>query len=215
MKLAMGVPVTSNGVFGEVYGSHLALAAEMAKVGELTIISPFTAPSVDEARNFIWKQARECDYLMWVDHDVLLPINTFSSLFEALKRRSAQVVAGRYYLRGHPYANIWALRHGNGFAFTESEKETEIDACGLGCTLIDVRWVEAKLKPPLFVTTRDEHGQTVGTEDYYFCRKVKDAGGIIIGVPSVDCGHVESKRTVVTSRNGDLLRRMELQGDLE
>lgn len=215
MKLAMGVPVTSSGVFGEVYGSHLALAGEMAKVGELTIISPFTAPSVDGGRNFIWNYARECDYLMCVDHDVLLPINTFSTLFEALKRRSAQVVAGRYYLRGHPFANIWGLRSEKGYAFTESNHECELDGCGLGCTLIDIRWVEANLKSPLFVTTRDEHGQTIGTEDYFFCRKVKDAGGIIIGVPSVDCGHVESKRTVVTSRNGDLLRRMELVGDLE
>jgi len=214
MRIALGIPVNGS-VFGEVYGSHLALTAEMVKAGELTIVSPFTAPSVDEARDFIWKYARECDYLVFVDHDVLLPVNTFSTLLEALLRRGAQVAAGRYYLRGFPYANIWGIRHGKGYAFTETEKEAEIDGCGLGCTLIDIKWVEANLKPPLFVTTRDEQGRTIGTEDYYFCRKVKEAGGKIIGVPSVDCGHVETRRTVVTSRNGDLLRKMELVGDLE
>jgi len=211
MKIALGIPV-KDCVYGEVYGSHLALVAEMARAGELTILSPYTAPSVDLARGFIWNFAKESDYLMFVDQDILLPLKAFDTLLEVMQRRGAQVVAGRYPLRGYPYANIWASRNEGRLRFTESSVEAEIQGCGMGCTLIDVKWVLEHLEEPLFVTSYDSLGRVRETEDYYFCKHVTEAGGTIVGVPSVECGHVEARRTVVTVPSADLLRRKELLG---
>jgi hypothetical protein len=195
MKLVLGIPVVDS-VYAEVYGSHLALTAEMARAGEITLVCPLNAPSVDAGRKIIWDQAASGDYLMFVDHDVLLPPGSFSSLLESLLRRNAQVAAGRYCLRGYPYTNIWGKRVLDGKMFVDSEVEAELDGCGMGCTLIDIKWVKENLTEPLWKTTHDENGRTIETEDYYFCNKVRVAKGIIIGVPSVDCGHDENYRNV-------------------
>jgi len=60
----------------------------------------------------------------------------------------------------------------------------ECDGIGLGCCLIHRRVFEA-LEPPYF---KWDDGATAG-EDFYFCRKVQEAGFKIMADPSVICGH--------------------------
>ena len=209
MKVALGIPVI-DGVPGETFSSHLATAVEIGRAGEIVFITPTDVFPVERARDFIWDTATKmkCDYLMSVDFDVVLPKGAFSSLLETMIRTKSQIVTGKYYLRGYPYANIWAIEHEHKRYFTDSDQECKLDGCGMGCALLDVAWINAHLKPP-FWRTKYEKGE-FETEDFFFCSKIREAGGVIIGEPKVACGHL-SPGIVVTSANAQALRVIEIE----
>ncbi len=60
----------------------------------------------------------------------------------------------------------------------------DIDGCGMHCTMIR-RDVLEKLREPYFV-----HDESVAGEDFYFCRKVREAGFKICFDTSIHTGHI-------------------------
>jgi hypothetical protein len=159
----------------------------------------FLTPSrmtIDACRNYACRIAmeNEFDYILMLDDDVLIPVDSYSKLLAADK----DVVAGNVVIRGYPYNNMI-------FKFSEDRKKldyyneippelgnlVEVDAVGCSLTLIKVSLLQ-KMRPPYFVTG------THNTEDIYFCLKAKDQ------VPdvkiycdlSVECDHILTPQAV-------------------
>lgn len=134
--------------------------------------------SIDRMRNFAGKMAIEMgfDYLLFIDDDVLIPLDTVKMLVAADK----DVIAGVTLIRGYPYhpmifnfyGQIIDKDHRGHFIDNYKERahpETgllECDAVGFSCCLIKTS-VLKKLRPPYFIT--GEHQ----TEDVYFCMRAK------------------------------------------
>lgn len=163
-----------------IYSNHIGFFSEIAKNNpELDLIfHTGMRTSIDTARNNAAKQAMidDCDYLMFIDDDVLVPKGAMQKLIAADK----DIVAGLVIIRGYPF-NVMA------FKFTKEKKQRTLgyfnklkkdakgklvplqkcDAVGFSCCVIKVELIKA-LEPPYFVTG------PYNTEDVYFCMKVTD-----------------------------------------
>ena len=131
--------------------------------------------SIDRMRNTAAKVAieNECDYLLFVDDDILIPVNVIDKLIEA----DGDCVAGWTIIRGYPFKNMFyrysaelnlvnvkddELPDGS---FTESGGEViSVDAIGFSCCLLKIETLK-KVETPYFVTG------PYNTEDIYFCVK--------------------------------------------
>jgi hypothetical protein len=150
---------------------------------------------------------------MYVDSDIVVPVGAFGVLWQTMQDTKAQVVSGRYYQRGYPFANVWMKRHEHRNYHCDGGLVEDLDACGMGCVLIDRRWVSKELEKPLFKSKLLEEN-LIGAEDYYFCDKVKEKGGKIIGTTKVDCGHGPCRLMISTS-NVNALRKMEIERGID
>lgn len=175
-----------------VYANHIELFAR-AKTRYPDFEFIFYAPhrmSIDMARNTaaMYALRHECDYLWFIDDDVLVPGNAFELLYEANK----DVIAGLVIIRGMPF-NVMAFKWNehftelipyNALPFVEGEKCTaghetysmhcepcqvvplkqlvDCGAVGFSCCLIKTD-VLSPLIEPYFITG------TGHTEDVYFC----------------------------------------------
>ena len=122
----------------------------------------------------------ECDYLLFIDDDVIVHEDTFTSLLSANK----DIVMALTFLRSYPFQPMLFIdRSGNekevqslqsyenyadhiiedGF----DEGLVQCDAVGFSCALIKCELLK-KLEPPYFVTIPNQC-----TEDIYFCVKAQ------------------------------------------
>jgi len=155
--------------------------------------------SIDNARNTAARMAleSECDYLMFIDDDVLLPTDTFTKLYEADKA----IIAGLVIIRGYPF-NVMAFKtisdentsrekidYYNDLPEDGDKNLVELVKCravGFSCCLLKVDVLKA-LEPPYFVTG------TGNTEDVYFCLRTQhelDPAPDIYMHTGVRCGHL-------------------------
>jgi glycosyltransferase involved in cell wall biosynthesis len=180
-----------------VYQNHIAFAAYNAKHfpnDKFFWYSPHRT-SIDTARNTAAIEAlkMECDYLMFIDDDVLIPANAF----EILQKADKDIIAGLVYLRGYPF-HVMAFKqiimpdvkdsNGNmisdprmGMTYFDeidfwvrnqddkikASPLVQCDAVGFSCCLIKTD-VISPMQPPYFVTG------TLNTEDVYFCLKTRE-----------------------------------------
>lgn len=167
-----------------------------------------TRVSIDNARNYAAKVAMEteCDYLYFVDDDMILHEKTYTSLRENIEKPGIDAVMALTYIRSYPFRpmmfkaseitdnKITGLRLYDDFE--DSIKEdycVDVDAIGCACLLIKVDLIK-KLEPPFFVTTPQM------TEDVFFSLKAKNTLGkdnvkflVDCGVPT---GHLSDKITI-------------------
>lgn len=155
-----------------VYSNHLQFSFRCGRNNPTDDFILFTPRrmSIDMMRNLAAKMAleQECDYLMFVDDDVIVS----PKAFQMLKKHDVDVVAGWTIIRGYPFNNMF-------FRYTDQEQKLnlthwnnppqengllEVDAVGFSCCLIKVD-VLRKLTKPFFVTG------PYNTEDIYFCVK--------------------------------------------
>lgn len=180
MKMVLGVNVLDS-VGAAPYLSHVVLAGYSYKnIPNLQI--SFYAPermSIDRMRNMAADIAlrSECDYLCFIDDDVIVEPNTIQSLLDALEKSGADVAMAETYVRGIPYNAMFfkdrngKLEHYNDFeAEVDSNGLVECDAVGFSAVLIKCDLLK-KLSKPYFVT-----GPSF-TEDVYFCVKAKEELG--------------------------------------
>jgi len=154
--------------------------------------------SIDRMRNVAARVALDnnCDYLMFVDDDVLIPTNALDKLIEV----DADIVSGWTIIRGYPYENMFFRYMDEGQVHLTQVKDKElprgsftpdggevidVDAVGFSCVLIKTSLLK-KVEPPFFVTGPRN------TEDIYFCVKVqKNISGVTIkthlGVKTSHC----------------------------
>lgn len=176
--------------------------------------------SLDAARNALFDGFLKSglDYMLFVDNDAAFR----PEAVERLAQHNLPVVCGCMYTRGLPprptighyvgqtrdgthiyrYAEVvkrilsLADKHGvtadnaeNDMLFPQTGGDLlEVDGCGMHFTLIR-RDVAEALRPPYFIFV----GSTTAGEDYYFCRKVKEAGFPIYLDLSVQTGHIDSE----------------------
>jgi hypothetical protein len=154
--------------------------------------------SIDVMRNMAAGVAlgEGAEYLVFLDDDVLVPMDGLSKLVAC----DADISAGNVLVRGYPFDYMFFKRTrvvGKGldprletYKTIEGEPLIIRDTDGLGavgfsfaCIKIDLI---RKMKPPYFVTTRNT------TEDIYFCIKATEAfpeTSIAVDT-SVVCGHI-------------------------
>lgn len=139
----------------------------------------FTPPrmSIDMARNTAAREAirRECDYLLFIDDDVLVPDTAFDSLVKC----NSDIAAGLVIIRGYPFHVMAFKKEEGSFPYFDDLPTVEgilkdpvthddgLAATGFSCCLIKVSLL-LKVPPPYFITGPRN------TEDIYFCLKARD-----------------------------------------
>ena len=216
MKIAVGIPVFDT-VPGEALGPLLRTGAEVARHGKVVFLTPVGMNPHDRARMFVAGIGGDmgCDYLFFVDADTVVPPGAFPKLLKTLQENKVQAVSGYYYRRGYPYTSVWAKRNGvdNEWHHVEAKSGLhEIESSGLGCCLIDLKWVQANMTRPYFVCKQHENG-TLITDDISFFEQMRERGGKLLGDADVRCSHVHT-RLLITDKNVDSLRREQVHTHL-
>ena len=165
-----------------------------------TVIS-VEGKDVTSARNDIVQTAIEqkCKYLFFLDDDVLVPRQTIQALGYLLDQSddNTMVSTGIYCTKTHVPAPV-IYRDDNPGAFWDWQinQVFEVDACGAGCMMINMKVFES-LEAPYFRTEegyKDISGEPIlhaVSEDIYFCRSVRAKGFKIKAHGSIVCPHYD------------------------
>lgn len=168
--------------------------------------------SIDRMRNECAQNSLtfECDYLWFVDDDMILSDHTLESLIDA----DRDIVMARTYIRGYPFESMSFKKENertvNGEDLFDLTNHTDEDlegqgvvdchAVGFACALIKVSLLK-EMQPPYFITRPNS------TEDIYFCLRALQEKGASIAVDCrVPTGHMLMPE-FVNPRNAEALRR--------
>ena len=94
---------------------------------------------VDDAQNLIVREAirGEFEWLLLVEHDVILPPDAFRQLGDYMRKRDTPVVSGLYYSRSRPSEPLMYRGRGTGFyGDWEFGDKVWVDGVPTGCLLI-------------------------------------------------------------------------------
>lgn len=204
MKILLGINVLTS-VDSQVYGNHFAWAYHLGRLKaerdiDIILYTPWRS-SIDRMRNEAAKLALEtnCDYLMFVDDDMILQTNTLESLIDADK----DIVMAHTHIRGYPYhpmsfKNISEIPNDVQLTYFDDIMEhvnekglAECAAVGFATVLIKTD-ILRRLEPPYFVTT------PASTEDVYFCVRCQiELGNVSISVDTkCPTGHMLDKEMI-------------------
>jgi len=186
---------------GEVYFDWSMNFAQVFKhAPPNTFIISAPEPQIDTAREKLCEMALNmgAKYMFWLDTDVLPPVDVIDRLLRDSMKHNAPIVSGLYARRHHPCFNEMMLygkdAQGNeGFipiAEGQYEKDSVIfaDAVGFGCVLLKTEILK-HVEKPWFRWT--EHKTMSGlSEDFYFCKKAREAGFRVVVDTSVVCRHM-------------------------
>lgn len=156
--------------------------------------------SIDRCRNLAAETAikYDCDYILWLDDDVLVPMDGFGKLLDACISGGAQCAAANVIIRGYPfdymifrYEKEWRksnLVPVKSISRTDVPDEIveEVGAVGFSFCLIEVASLK-RLEKPYFITAPNH------TEDVYYCIRLVqllgDKAKIVVDW-SVECNHL-------------------------
>jgi len=182
MRILIGINCLTS-VEQIAYANHIQLFYNLGKHHpdwQVFINTP-RRMSIDRMRNASAKVALEleCDYLMFIDDDVIVPIGCIEQMID----RDVDIVAGWTIIRGYPFENMFfkmdEKKNLSNYIVERGPGIVDVDAVGFSCALIKTSLIK-KIRPPYFVTG------PYNTEDIYFCVKARDT------VPDcsiiVDCG---------------------------
>ena len=155
-----------------IYSNHIGFFYRLGKHFPNDSFALFTPRrmSIDRMRNAAAKMAVEngFDYLMFIDDDVVVPLDLFDKLHAAEK----DIVAGWTIIRGWPFENMFFKfddQKRNLTPMKDVERNSgilDVDAVGFSTALIKMDLLK-KIPPPWFVTGPNN------TEDIYFCLKAR------------------------------------------
>ena len=170
--------------------------------------------AVDISRNYLVQEAQkeEATAILWADVDATWAQDSVMRLWE----RDKDIITAAIYKRSIPPVPTWGISLGYNeqgkyiYSFKEGlqaiidharahkldhkgradillpkrdDDLMELDGCGSHFMMVKME-VYDKIIPPYYKTTSQEAG-----EDFYFCRKAKEAGYKIWGDKSVQTGH--------------------------
>lgn len=156
-----------------------------------------------DSRNLLSLTAMEnnFDYVMWLDSDMVVPVNTIPMLLSDAQEKNAQMVTGLYVKRDIPSGpvifsevqppeveNDHVVKRIRNFDIYPRDSIFQVAGCGFGCVLTSVQ---------LLREVFDKYGPafapfTWAGEDVSFCYRVKQLGHDIWCDSRVKCGHVGS-----------------------
>jgi len=161
---------------------------------------------IDSARCYLIEKALEDDakYALFIDEDTALPYYGVTKMLEVSKQYPDAIITGIYYVKfGNVMMSVkdeagrWVLPECN----PDSPLIRNVCSTGLGCALIPMHLIK-RIKEkypdiPLFCIVpekcwQDEDIVFMG-EDTWFYNLVDKCGIEVIGVPSVQCLHMELK----------------------
>lgn len=134
------------------------------------------------------------DYILMVDSDMVLPINTIVNLLKCLED-GYDLATGLIFKRSYPFQPCFyakaRIKSENGkykpllegIIKWETNKVYDIEACGMACCMMKVESLK-KLDNPMFYPFPE-----IG-EDITFCIKLRQAGGKLALDTSLDIGHL-------------------------
>lgn len=181
-KVLIGVNVLES-VNSFVYASHIKFFTNLKLAhpeDQFVFFTPYRM-AIDSMRNAAAKIAldHKCDYLMFIDDDVIIKPETYG----VLKNADKDVIMALTYIRGYPFAPMFFKAFQRvvdtqgtvkEFLTTYDDYEEHIDdkgmvkcaAVGFSCVLIKTDLIRA-VAPPWFITGPNH------TEDVYFCNKAR------------------------------------------
>lgn len=157
----------------------------------ITISIDTTIP-IDLSRNRIVEMAKKqkCDYLFFIDSDVLIE----EGQLERLMSHDKDVVTGIYNMKIPPYYQLPRKRATEGLYTAlelDGDQLVEIDGHGMGCALIKMSIFDKIPYPWFEFKYYEKDGKWEQTsEDLMFCQKLQDAGIKIYCDPLVQCAHI-------------------------
>lgn len=181
MKIVIGTNLLTE-VNANVYANHCALYYHLGRISvergwQFFTVTP-TRMGIDRMRNMCAKLAleQECDYVVFIDDDMLVDVKTIETLIDADK----DIVMAHTYIRGYPFSPMSFIRKDRTKGIRETDliyyedvvKEAdenglaECDAIGFATVAIKTHLIR-DLPSPWFVTTPSS------TEDVYFCLRCK------------------------------------------
>jgi len=207
LKLFLGIP--SAGSPAPPFVESLARIALPASVErfERTVV---TGNYVPAQRDLIVERAIEAraDILVMCDDDMVLPTDAFVTLCAALENDESAAIAGSLYYSRDGFRPM-TVEHWDGSDTRTARvpafdrEPVAVDGVGFGCVAIRVAMLREHA-PPYFdahvFIERSAGRIRVCDEDYLFCARLRRAGGRILLVPAVRCGHYDrTTNTVVPS----------------
>lgn len=203
MRLVIGMPIVDV-VAGECFSPHVVTIVEamfIVGTGNLTTVTPIGLTPHDYARHVIQEQAREfkCDRLFFMDDDTITPRGGITELMRVMDEDPECVaVSGHYLRRGYPYTCVWSKKVGDTFLQISSDGGIhEIDMTGLGCCLLNFKWLEKNVPQPWFKMKQDDN-RTIVSDDITLFEKIRAAGGKVLGNANVRCPHIGKREFVIT-----------------
>lgn len=178
MKIALGLP-TNRLIRPKTVKSLMDLIA-YSKYDWHIIVST-RGYNTSENRNYIAAQSvkNNCDYLFFVDDDMVIPPNTVDKLLAHNK----DIIGGIYLTK---YENPKPV-----VEYLDEKKDGlfEVKAIGTGCMLIKTD-VFRKLPQPWFKYEWYPNGMVKRSHDWIFCEDARNAGYKIWADSTLKIGHI-------------------------
>jgi len=166
LKIAIGVP-TNRLIKAKTVKSLMDLIVYSPEINFELIVAT-RGYNTSENRNYIAAQAlqKKCDYLFFVDDDMILPSNTLSDLLLCDK----DIVGGIYNTKYEVQTPVveFLNEKGNNGLF-------KVKAIGTGCLLIKTD-VFKQLPQPWFKYEWNDNGSIKRSHDWIFCEDARKAG---------------------------------------
>lgn len=189
----IGICLPCYGQIPEVFFRNFILSLYEWNVQDLKIdIIMNSDIPIDKSRCALVESAKnkKCDYVFFIDTDVLIPENALKNLIEMGK----DIATGIYFTKALPHRPVLRKYEDDTFFHWEDQilphQKFKVGGAGMGCCLIKMSVFE-KIQFPWFKFNWAEWRGIVGqgAEDLDFCKKALDAGFEIWANSDVLCGH--------------------------
>jgi len=177
IKICCGIP-TNRLIKPKMAQSLLELVAHSKH--DYRFIVSTRGYNTSENRNWIAAQAINCDYLFFVDDDMIFPPDTLDRLLAHNK----DIVGGVYMTKYEVQSPV--------VEYLDDKRPAELFECGAigtGCLLIKTD-VFRKVPQIWFNYIWNDNGSVKMSHDWYFCRKAREHGYKIWADPALSVHHI-------------------------
>lgn len=180
-----------------------ALGLRALSLPEKSAILPLAGLPFDHARNALVKEMIRVNYdwIFFLDDDVLPPPDAF----EKLRAHGKLAASGLYFRRTLPLIPVAlhdTMPYPSPIGGYLPGQQIEVDLVGAGCLLLHKKIFET-LPKPWFEWRRDREDlpeRERVSEDFAFCRKLREYGVKILLDTSVECTHMGYGQSDVEGR---------------
>lgn len=164
-------------------------------VGMSWMVRTLLHPACDEARNAAVIDARKsgAQWLLFLDDDTLLPNHSIRRMVYLMEQHPDwDLLSGVYVTKSDPPQPLIFTKDKGGPAWDwKFNTQFPIKACGMGACLIRMSAFD-KVEEPWFRYVQRAQGMDhfEEGEDVYFCRKLTEAGGVLMADGGLLCGHI-------------------------